>query len=227
MKFIRSITDVFGESPFRKLHDHAEVAGKAAVLLRDAVVAYSAEDFEKVENLRKEIESLEYEADKIKHEIREKIPKSLMMPVDRHDLLSFLKPQDSIADACEHAAQILTFRKIRNLPDVVKKDLEELASRIINTIYKYEVLVDELSELILTSFSKKEVQESLEMVPEIENLEHQCDKIELRLYKEVMNCDKLDPVDVLLLISLIKEMGEIANSTARAADRFRTMVLGK
>ena len=227
MKFIRSVADVFGESPFRKLHEHAEIAGKAAILLREAVVAYSSEDFEKVENLRKEIETLEYEADKIKHEIRKNIPKSLMMPVDRHDLLSFLKPQDSIADACEHAVQILTFRKIRNIPDVVKRDLEELASRVIDTINKYEVLVDELSELILTSFSKKEVQESLEMVPEIEDLEHQCDLIELRLYREVMNCDKLDPVDVLLLVSLIKEMGEIANSTARAADRFRTMIMGK
>lgn len=227
MKFIRSVTDVFGKSPFKKLHEHAEFAGKAAKLLKEAVMAYTMEDFEKVNTLCRKIEELEYQADLVKGEIREHIPKSLMLPVDRHDLLSFLKPQDSISDACEHAAQILTFRKISNLPDVIKKDMERLVNNIIDAIDVYEGLVDQISELLLTSFSKKEVQESLEIVPRIENLEHQCDLIEKRLYKEIFNCDQIDPVDVLLLVSLIKEMGEIANNTARAADRFRIMILGK
>jgi predicted phosphate transport protein (TIGR00153 family) len=55
-------------------------------------------DQAQVASSAKRVSVLEGQADEVKNEIRDHLPKSLFMPVDRGDLLNHLKAQDSIAD---------------------------------------------------------------------------------------------------------------------------------
>ena len=50
-----------------------------------------------MEDLARQISKQEHEADIIKNEIRNHLPKSIFLPVSRSDTLSFLKEQDAIA----------------------------------------------------------------------------------------------------------------------------------
>ena len=226
MKFVRSVSDVFGYSPFKALKQHAELCGKAVGLLQKQFESYRKGEFDKVEKIRDEIDELEYKADLIKEEIRTNLTKSLLLPVDRHDLLHFLEVQDGIINYCEHVGHMVTFRRVK-APENIWREFDILLAKIMETVNKYEELVDHISRLIASSFTKKEVEDAMHHVKEVEELEHECDLIQIGLYNLLFNAKGMDPLDVHLMVTWVSHLGEIANYTARAADRFRIMVLGR
>jgi predicted phosphate transport protein (TIGR00153 family) len=225
MKFVRSISDVFGYSPFEDLKRHAELSAKAVGLLEKQFEAYRRGNFNEVERLREEIDELEHKADIIKEEIRSRVTKSLLLPVDRQDLLRFLEVQDGIINYCEHVGHMMTFRKI-SAPENIMNEFEILLSKIMETVNEYEALIDHISRLIASSFTRREVEEALEHVKEVERFEHECDLIQIGLLNMLFNSD-MNPIDIQLATLWVAHLGEIANYTARSADRFRIMVLGK
>ncbi len=226
MKFVRSVSDVFGYSPFGALREHAVLCGKAVGLLQKQFEAYRRGEFDKVEKFREEIDELEYRADLIKEEIRTNLTKSLLLPVDRHDLLHFLEVQDGIINYCEHVGHMVTFRRVK-APENIWRELDILLAKIMETVNKYEELVDHISRLIASSFTKKEVEDAIMHVREVEQLEHECDLIQIGLYTLLFNAESMDPLDIYLMVTWVSHLGEIANYTARAADRFRIMVVGR
>ncbi len=226
MKFFRSVGEVFGYSPFRSLAQHARMCGRAVGLLQQQFEALRRGDYEEVEELREEIDELEHHADQIKEEIRGNVTKSLMLPVDRHDLLEFLKVQDDILNNCEHVGHMLTFRKVK-APDDVWDEFSVLLSKLMEIVNHYEEMVESIRQLIETSFSKKEVEKALKYVPIIEQLEHECDLIQIGLHNRLFNLDNADVLDVHLMVTWVVHLGYVANAAAAAADRFRIMVLGR
>lgn len=226
MKFVRSVADVFGYSPFGDLHRHAELCGKAVEKLTEQFRYCKERNCEMVLKLEKEIDNLEYQADLIKQEIRAHVTKSLLMPVDRQDLLNFLKMQDQIIDNCEHVTHMISY-KLLEVPENIWDLIFELLSRVRETVMEYENLVDHFKGLLESSFSKSEVNKTLDHVPVIEELEHKCDKIQIKIHREIFNSKSDNVLDLILLNEIIVKVGEIANSTARAASIFRTMILGR
>lgn len=225
IEYIRSVLGIFGESPFKPVHSHAEKGWEAVQKLDLAVKAYCKGDYIAVQTLDTEISAIEYEADVIKQTIRKLIPSSMMLPVDPNDLLSFLKPQDSIADNAHHTAHWLTLRETE-LPLEIREGMLELMERIVKTVDAYEKTVDDIAKLLETSFSKKEIKRILKKVPEVEELEHETDITKKQLQKKVFEHeDELGGAGVFYMISLLRDMGNIADSASKAADRLRTMIL--
>jgi predicted phosphate transport protein (TIGR00153 family) len=145
--------------------------------------------------------------------------------VHANDLLSFLKPQDSISDDAQEASYWLTLRKFE-ASEEIREGFMELMDRTLKTVEMYERLVDTLSELLETSFSKRDVEETLALVVEVEEMEHQVDVVEKELIKKVfMEEESLGGAGVYHLSRLITEIGNIADKSEHAADRLRTMVM--
>ena len=83
-----------------------------------------------------------------------------------------------------------------------------------------------MSELLETSFSKRDVDEALSLVPQIEEMEHITDLIEKDLIKDIYAHEKeLGAVGVFYLIELVRTIADIADKTENAADRLRTMII--
>jgi len=226
MKFFRSVGEVFGYSPFRSLAQHARMCGRAVGLLQQQFEALRRGNYEEVEELREEIDELEHHADQIKEEIRGNVTKSLMLPVDRHDLLEFLKVQDDILNNCEHMGHMVTFRKV-SAPEDVWDEFLVLLSKLMEIVNNYEEMVERIMQLVETSFSKKEVNRALEYVPIIEQLEHECDLIQIGLHTKLFNLENSNPLDIQLMVTWVVHLGYVANAAARASDRFRIMILGR
>lgn len=224
--YIRSIFDVVAESPFLFLEAHAKKGVLAVEKLSEAMEAYFAEDTELLAERTAEIDKLEHEADIIKQKIRAGIPSSIKLPVDKKDLLSFLKQQDSIADYAQTSAYWLTLRSCKNLPDEIKEGFLELMAAVLETVRMYDRLVDELYKLLATSFSKEEIKETLALAPEVEKLEHDVDVLETALLKRIFdNEDLISGAGTCYLIGLVEKVGNIADKSASSADRLRTMIL--
>jgi predicted phosphate transport protein (TIGR00153 family) len=224
-EYIRSVLSIFASSPFKPLCMHANKGGDCVRKLSEAVHAFCEGDMEKVNQLNAEIDVIEHEADVIKQTIRGELSSSIMLPVHATDLLNFLKPQDSISDDAQEASYWLTLRRFDASPEI-RAGFRELMARTLATVEHYEKLVDTLSELLESSFSKRDVEDTLALVMEVEEMEHQVDVIEKELMRTVFRSeDVLGGVGVFHLSRLVMNIGSIADKAEHAADRLRTMIL--
>lgn len=224
--YIRSVLDVVAESPFIPLEMHAKKGVLAVEKLAEAMDAYCRGDTKRLEELTAEIDALEHEADIIKQKIRASIPASVRLPVDKKDLLSFLKQQDSIADFAQTSAYWMTLRPCKSLPAEVKEGFIELTASALKTAKLYNDVIDAIYKLLATSFSKEEIKETLTIIPEVEKLEHEVDVQETALLKKIFEHeDAIGGAGVCHLIGLVGRIGNIADKSANAADRLRTMIL--
>ncbi|KKG10265.1 hypothetical protein EO98_11130 [Methanosarcina sp. 2.H.T.1A.6] len=224
--YIRSVLDVVADSPFVPLEMHAKKGVLAVEKLSEAMEAYCKGDQVLLNERTEEIDILEHDADKIKQKIRASIPSSIRLPVNKKDLLSFLKQQDSIADFAQASAYWMTLRPCKNLPDEIKEGFLELMAASLKTARLYEGLVGELYKLLATSFSKEEIKETMQIVPQVERLEHDVDVLETALLKKIFEHeDALGGAGVCHLMGLVEKVGGIADKSASAADRLRSMIL--
>ncbi|HWQ47507.1 MAG TPA: TIGR00153 family protein [Methanosarcina sp.] len=224
--YIRSVLDVVAESPFVPLEAHAKKGVLAVEKLAEAMEAYCEGNQAILEERTGEIDKLEHEADKLKQKIRAGIPSSVRLPVNKKDLLSFLKQQDSIADYAQAAAYWMTLRPCKNIPEEIKEGFLELMNTSLKTARLYDELAGELYKLLATSFSKEETKETMTIIPEVEKLEHDVDVLETSLLKKIFeNEDTIGGAGVCHLIGLVEKVGGVADKSASAADRLRTMIL--
>ncbi|MBU2617288.1 MAG: TIGR00153 family protein [Euryarchaeota archaeon] len=209
MRYMRSIAGIFAESPFKPLYEHAERVCEAAYKLEEMVQAYCDGDASRVQELSDEISALEHEADLIKQTIRKRLPYSVLLPVNRQDVLEFLKPQDSISDCAEDVAKLMTLRSYV-LPKEIKSGLLEMTKMTMKTMDAYLKATEKISQLVATSFRK---------------LEHEIDMIGMGLTRKIFLAeDEIGAVGVFHLERISDVLGDVSDSAARAADRLRTMI---
>lgn len=226
MRKTKTLLPIPFPSPFARLIEHAKKGSELVQKLREVVLAFCNGEEERVRELAEEISRGEHEVDHIKSSIRQHLPRGILLPADRSDLLALLKPQDSIADFTEDAAHILALRPLREpLPEGVKKGLLELVEVVIQTVEAYVGVVGRLANVAKFSFRHRDIKEVLEAIPKVEELEHRTDVIGIRLGREIFASEgELGPVGVYHLSELAKTIGEVADCAARAADRLRTML---
>jgi predicted phosphate transport protein (TIGR00153 family) len=146
--------------------------------------------------------------------------------VNKKDLLSFLKQQDSIADFAQASAYWMTLRPCKDLPEEIKEGFLELMAASLKTARLYDELVGELYKLLSTSFSKEEIRETMHIIPEVEKLEHDVDVLETALLKKIFEHEEaLGGAGVCHLMGLVERIGGIADKSASAADRLRSMIV--
>jgi predicted phosphate transport protein (TIGR00153 family) len=224
---MRSIIKVFGRSPFIPIQDHMYKVSECVALLPEIFAAYGAGEEARVQELADRISSLEHEADLLKHDIRDTLPRGLFMPVDRANLLQILTTQDSIANHAEDFAVLLTFKIAKSfkpfrtkMDAFVKKNLEAFdgARRI----------VGELDELLETGFGGAEAQKVREMVDAVSVLEYEADLLQRELLRELFgNEEKIGFADFYLWTRIIRQIAHIADRSDNLATSIRTTLEAK
>ena len=107
------IQNLFRESPFEPLRYHMKTVMECVGLVRPMFEAVRDERHDDLEELAKKVFTTEHEADIIKDDVRQTIPKRFFLPVYRGDLLGYLKLQDDMADSIEDIAVLLTIKKLK------------------------------------------------------------------------------------------------------------------
>ncbi|RLD17528.1 MAG: DUF47 domain-containing protein, partial [Caldiserica bacterium] len=100
MRFV--LSNLFRKkSPFDGLKEHSEKVTLGIRKMKEAFLYYIDEDFENFSRVSEEVIKLENDADWIKGNIRNHLPKGIFMPVDRTTFLDCLKELDGILDIAE------------------------------------------------------------------------------------------------------------------------------
>lgn len=218
---MRTILSLFGRSPFASLQMHMEKVASCVHLLPPIFGALKSNDYEKVELLAQEISEKEHQADLTKNDIRNHLPKSLFLAMDRSGLLEILSLQDSLADKAEDVAVLLTLKKIPIL-EVVWNDFYPFLMKNIETFDGVHAVILELHELLESSFGGIEAEKVRAMVNSVAFKEHEVDLIQRKLLKTVFNLDEeLPPSTFHLWQRILESVAAISNLSEKLAYRVR------
>jgi len=224
MRTTNPIAALFGKSPIRPMQEHmgrvAECVGKLAPL----VAALAAADWERAEALRDEIFALESEADVLKHQIRSLLPRSMMLPVDRRDLLDLLSSQDDIADIAQDVAGLMAMRRMA-IPAPLAETFGALVTRVLAAVSQCRDVINELDELLAASFRGRSADKVLEMVELLAEMESETDSIGVALMAGLFEIEsELEPLNVYFLHELFQLLGRIADQAENVGDRVRLLI---
>jgi predicted phosphate transport protein (TIGR00153 family) len=159
-----------------------------------------------------------------KNDIRNHLPKSLFLPIDRGHFLEILALQDSIADKTEDIGILLTLRPLalfKNFND----DLQTLFKKSALVFWDAKHIIEEIDELLESSFGGLEAEKVKEMVESTAYKEHEVDLLQRALMKQLFSQgETLSAPDFYLWQKLIEEVYLLANLSEKLANRIR-MVL--
>lgn len=219
-----TFTKLFGQSPFTALQKHMQAVLECAREVQPLIDALVAGDQARVVELKDSIFEKEAEADRIKHELRASLPKSLFMPVDRRDLLEVLQLQDTIANTAQDIAGLL-FERNMDIPDFLREPLSELTRRCIDTVEHSATVINELDELIAIGFRGREVERVDKMLEELNRIEDETDELGIALARALFNHEKeLDPVSVMMWYQIIEWVGDLADYAEKVGDHLRLLI---
>ncbi|NCF62462.1 MAG: TIGR00153 family protein [Gammaproteobacteria bacterium] len=219
-----TFSKLFGQSPFTALQEHMRVVVDCARDVQPLIEALVDGDQVRVNELKDRIFEQEAEADRIKHELRARLPKSLFMPVDRRDLLEVLLLQDTIANVAQDIAGLLVERKM-SIPDFLRDPLLELTARCIDTVEHSARVIEELDELLAIGFRGREVDRVDEMLRELNRIEDETDELGIALARALFDHeDELKPVSVMMWYQIIEWIGDLADYAEKVGDHLRLLI---
>ena len=219
-----NIARLFGKSPFAPLQTHMKKVAVCMEKLASVFVALPKADKDKIEKLVSDLSKLEHEADLTKNDIRNHLPKSLFLPIDRAHFLEILSIQDSIADKAEDIGILLTLRsleKFQNLEEEVQALFKKNEEVFLDALH----IIEEIDELLESSFGGIEAEKVKAMVEQTAYKEHEADKLQRVLLKQLVSQgDKLSTASFWHWMRLIEELGSLSHLSEKLANRIR-MVL--
>ncbi len=218
---MRNIISVFGRSPFVPLQMHmekvVECVGQVPVILE----AYRHGNSEKVESLSDKTSKLEHDADQIKHDIRNNLPRGLFMPVDRSKLLKILSLQDGIANRAENVAVLLTFKQAKSF-DGFDTAFDTFMGKCLETFDQARNIIEELDELLETGFGGSEANKVHELIDKVALKEHEADVSQKELVRLLLtNEDSISYGDFFLWTRVIQQVSGIADRSDHLAATVR------
>lgn len=219
LKTTNPLAGLLRKSPFKPIQQHMRVVFSCVMLLPALFDAVYKKDQKELLDIAKQINKLESQADVIKSEYRHHMPKTLLLPVDRKDLLSLIHEQDFISDGVETISQILTNRDMI-VPDAIKDGLDELLEGTMEISSQAMTMIEELDELVHVGFSGKEHDRVASMIKGVRRGEHNIDKILRKVNRKLFTVEhELDPVSVIFWYKIIEEVGNISDHEENMADR--------
>ena len=215
------LSSLFYRSPFKELQKHADKVKECARLFREAAVCHIGQECKEFDLLTERVARLESEADDIKRNIRNHLPKGILMPVDKFEFFDYLREQDKVLDEVEDALFWLSFRP-RGIPDEVSADIHHLVEAVIPPIERLSDLVALATEYFK---SKSETQRTKMkgLIRDIRQYERETDLLERELNFKIFGTIK-DPLVVFHLVRLVEIIADIADHAQNASDRMRVMI---
>lgn len=219
---MRSIAKLFGRSPFVPLQLHMEKVAACVGKISPIVDAFLRGDTQRVEALAEEISALEHAADEVKHDIQNQLPKGLFLAVDRAKLLEIVAVQDSIADKAENLGVLLTLKRIAS-PTGFEEKFRGFLAKNLEAFEAAHQIVQQMDELLETSFGGAEAEKVVQMVHRVAQLEHEADRQQHQLLKDLFACeDQLTHGEFYLWTRILRQVSELSNLSERLANRIRT-----
>ena len=217
--------ELFGKSPFGPIVEHTKKVNQCVVLIRPLIEAVVKEDYEEVHRLQDEVSKLEYEADRIKHAVRQQLPRRYFLAVERDELDAFLRCQDGIADSAEDFAVVLLIRNTKIHP-ALKDEFFAFVDQILKVSSVLMGAAEELQTLAETSFGGAEAESVMKRIEGLSEEEWRADRMRRKLSRHIYALEnELDPVTIIFYDKMLQTLSQIANNAENTGDLLREMIV--
>lgn len=224
---MHTILKLFGRSPFAPLRSHMDFVSKCVHLLPELSVALKQKDSSLILKICEQISGYEHDADLIKNDIRNHLPKSLFLPTSKERLLEILTIQDRIADRTEDAAVLTTLKSLDLLPHF-EKEFVEFLNKNIETFEEAKTIVNEMQDLVESSFGGIEAARVRAMIDEVAYKEHETDLLQRELLKKIFQSEnELDYASFFQWLRLIEHIAAISNLSENLSYRIGMLLENK
>lgn len=221
-----NLGELFGKSPFQPLVEHARKVHECVALVRPISAAILAGDMEKLVELQHLMSKTEYEADLLKDDVRQRLPRRYFLPVDKQDIARFLSQMDRIADDAEDFAVVATFRTL-SLPKELHAEFEALVEKVVQVSESLLALAEHVAQLQQEAFVGPNADDVLSKVQQVCHMEWESDKLSRKLARHYYSMQGLDPVVIMLLDKLCNALGHLADHAENVGKNLRLMVIRK
>ena len=206
-----SFLGMLAESPFSGLQEHMILGNKSTNALENFLKAVSESDWRTAFEYREEIVTLENQADDIKNNIRNNLPKSLFMSVSRQDLLDLVFTMDGIPNAAKDISGVMIGRKME-IPKEVAEDFMNCSKAAIKAANQASDAIRKVDEMQKTGFGSSDVSILSDIVSKLEQIEKENDELEIALRNKFFEHEKqYDPVEVMFFYDVINKIGSLAD----------------
>ena len=224
MKSTNPLSRLFGPNPFSLLKSHMRVVLRSAEELPTLFEAVMDQRQDDVEVIQQRIFAIEAEADVIKKEVRRHLPRTILLPVNRADLIELLSMQDRIANVAQDVAGLVVERRME-VPDCLRDHLMPFVQDCLAVCRYAATIIEELDELLETGFSGPEEQTVSEMIDELNRLEHASDESGMAISRALFRHeDAIKPVSVIFWHRLIEWIGDTADNAEAVGERLQLMI---
>ncbi|QED30155.1 TIGR00153 family protein [Microvenator marinus] len=221
---VRSIFSLFAKSPFTPLIDLANTIEECCEQVPVLFDAFFQGNYERVKAISEQISHLEHEADVKKHKLRDELPRTLFLPVDRRDFLDVLSSLDAIADCAEDVGILFTLREMEPHEELMAP-LKSLVRRVMSTVHHACEIVRALDTLAEAGFEGQEAKKVLAMIDELGRLEHEADIVQDDLARRLFAIeDNIKPGSLLIWNKIFNKVGDMANHAERMGNRLRLFI---
>lgn len=212
-----------GRSPVGPMQEHMRVVVACAHEIVPLVEAMANGDAAAVRERRAAIDDLEHEADSIKNEIRNNLPRRLMLALERRDMLEILDSQDSIADVTQDIAELVDQRGMV-LPPPLVEPMTALAARVVAACDQGQRVINELDELVETGFSPRETARVETMISELGRIESETDELQDRACRVLFGLEDELGVATVYWHQIILWIADLADYAERVGNRLRLLI---
>ena len=216
--------NLFGRSPIGPMQRHMAKAHECASQLVPFIDALMAEDWVEAERVQLHLCALENEADEMKKNVRVNLPNRLFLSVPRSDLLELLSVQDKVANRAKDIAGLMLGRRMTIHP-AVQPAFRRFVERSVEAATQALRAMEELSDLMETSFAGRERKLMETMIIELERIEHDTDEMQIKLRAELFKREsELPPVNVMFTYQIIEWIGDVADRAERVGNRLEILM---
>lgn len=221
---VNAMARLFGRSPFVPLQLHLDKVADCVEAVFSLLERIREGEDSNIGETAREISKLEHKADLVKNDIRNNLPRGLFLAIDRGQLLEILGLQDSIADKAEDIGILMSLRSAKML-DSLGEPFGEYIKGNKDAFHKARDVMRELDALIESGFGGIEATRVVEMVDGVAEAEHNCDIMQRKLMKLVLDHeDELSVGNFFVWQRLLHEIAGISNYSEKLANRIRMLL---
>ena len=173
----RTLSDLISKSPFGPIQVHMEKSKQCAEELIVYIDAASSNDWDKATESRQKIIQLEKDADVLKAETRDLLPKGLFLFVPRGDLLDLIGLADEIPNTIKDISGLIYGIKME-IPSQLSSSFKDFVTEAVSAV-STACCIDQLTEVSRLAFGNKASTELDKIISGLDSQEREIDQLEI------------------------------------------------
>lgn len=210
-------------SPLHGFLEHYEQIAVGMALIEESMECYISNEFgvcKEFTALQKEVNDAEEKADTIKRSIRNHLPRSIFLPVEKHIFFSYTRRQDDILDAGQASLQWLAMRDV-----VVPEDFQHELLIFIDEVSKSVKMLKPCIEGTIAWVSDEGMdREELKTLYRAVRAQHHAVTKAMHALNSRFYRSELDFKDIYQLIHFVEHLHKMSHGAEGCVDLLRIMI---